>query len=221
MQAFFGVYDGHGGAGAAEFVSKNLYRNVMNKVASRTQGGIEEAVKDGYLTTDVEFLKENIRGGTCCVTALVHEGNLVVSNAGDCRAVMSRQGVAKALTIDHRPSQKDERNRIENLVRILVFIVFQSNSLSPIEIKIEIISCFLLQGGYVDCCHGVWRVHGSLAVSRAIGDSHLKEWVIAEPTTEVFRITQECEFLILASDGLWDKVIYKTMLSSSYSYPYC
>ncbi|CAI9774914.1 unnamed protein product [Fraxinus pennsylvanica] len=176
-QAFFGVYDGHGGAGAAEFVAKNLDRNIMNKVATRTQeGGIEEAVKEGYLSTDVEFLKENIRGGTCCVTALVHEGNLVVSNAGDCRAVMSRQGVAKALTVDHRPSQKDERNRIENL------------------------------GGYVDCCHGVWRVHGSLAVSRAIGDGHLKEWVIAEPTTEVLRITEECEFLILASDGLWDKV---------------
>ncbi|KAL2541768.1 putative protein phosphatase 2C 25 [Abeliophyllum distichum] len=147
----------------------------MNKVAARNRG-IKEAVKEGYLSTDVEFLKENVRGGTCCVTALIHEGSLIVSNAGDCRAVMSKRGVAKALTVDHRPSQKDERKRIENL------------------------------GGYVDCCHGVWRVHGSLAVSRAIGDGHLKEWVTAEPTTEVFRITEECEFLVLASDGLWDKV---------------
>ncbi|KAK7812048.1 putative protein phosphatase 2c 25 [Quercus suber] len=61
-------------------------------------------------------------------------------------------------------------------------------------------------GGYVDFCHGVWRIQGSLAVSRGIGDRHLKQWVIAEPDTKVLRIIPEYEFLILASDGLWDKV---------------
>ncbi len=43
-------------------------------------------------------------------------------------------------------------------------------------------------------------------MSRAIGDRHLKQWVIAEPETKVLRIIPEYEFLILASDGLWDKV---------------
>uniref|UniRef100_A0A803QYL7 PPM-type phosphatase domain-containing protein n=2 Tax=Cannabis sativa TaxID=3483 RepID=A0A803QYL7_CANSA len=89
---------------------------------------------------------------------------------------MSRGGVAEALTTDHRPSRKDEKDRIENL------------------------------GGYVDCCNGVWRIQGSLAVSRGIGDRHLKEWVIAEPETKVLEIKPECEFLILGSDGLWDKI---------------
>ncbi|XP_022887147.1 probable protein phosphatase 2C 25 [Olea europaea var. sylvestris] len=177
-QAFFGVFDGHGGAGAAEYAAKNLDRNIMKEVERRTseEEGIEKAVKKGYLTTDMEFLKEDLRGGTCCVTALIHRGNLVVSNAGDCRAVMSRVGEAQALTIDHRPCREDERERIESL------------------------------GGYVDYCHGVWRVHGSLAVSRAIGDRHLKQWVTAEPVTKVVKIIPEYEFLILASDGLWDKV---------------
>lgn len=174
-QAFFGVFDGHGGAGAAEFASTNLERNIMIEVSKRSDE-IEEAVKEGYLATDSEFLKKDIRGGSCCVTALVHKGDLVVSNAGDCRAVMSRGGVAEALTVDHRPSLDEERERIESL------------------------------GGYVDCCHGVWRVHGSLAVSRAIGDRHLKQWVVAEPATKIFKIRPECEFLILASDGLWDNV---------------
>ena len=58
----------------------------------------------------------------------------------------------------------------------------------------------------MDLRHGVWRVQGSLAVSRAIGDSHKKEWVTAEPDTRQIEITSNCEFLILASDGLWDKV---------------
>lgn len=175
-QAFFGVFDGHGGAKAAEFAAKNLNKNIADRLRGGSEEEIVEAVKDGYLTTDVEFLKEDVSGGACCVTALIQKGNLVVSNAGDCRAVMSRGGVAEALTSDHRPSRLDERERIETT------------------------------GGYVDCCRGVWRIQGSLAVSRSIGDRQLKEWVIAEPETKVLTINPECEFLMLASDGLWDKV---------------
>ena len=58
----------------------------------------------------------------------------------------------------------------------------------------------------MDCCRGIWRVQSSLAVSRGIGDKNLKRWVTAEPETTSLRIKPECEFLILASDGLWDKV---------------
>lgn len=63
-----------------------------------------------------------------------------------------------------------------------------------------------MQDGYVDYFRGAWRLQGSLAISRAIGDSHLKQWVIPEPETRIINIEAECEFLILASDGLWDKV---------------
>ncbi|XP_030969548.1 probable protein phosphatase 2C 25 [Quercus lobata] len=175
-QAFFGIFDGHGGAKAAEFAAENLDKNIIDEVMTRGENEIDEAVKQGYLNTDSDFLKEDMRGGSCCVTALIRKGNLVVSNVGDCRAVLSRGGVAEALTSDHRPSRKDEKERIETL------------------------------GGYVDFCHGVWRIQGSLAVSRGIGDRHLKQWVIAEPDTKVLRIIPEYEFLILASDGLWDKV---------------
>lgn len=177
-QALFGVFDGHGGAKAAEFAEKNLDKNIM---AGMCSGKFEHecmrsAIRNGYLATDTEFLKENLGGGVCCVTALIQKGHLVVSNAGDCRAVLSRRGVAEALTSDHHPSREDERDRIEAL------------------------------GGYVDCYNGVWRIQGSLAVSRGIGDKHFKTWVTAEPETKVFKINPECEFLILASDGLWDKV---------------
>ncbi|XP_044482427.1 probable protein phosphatase 2C 25 [Mangifera indica] len=175
-QAIFGIFDGHGGAKAAEFAAENLDKNIFKEVMKRDENEIKEAVKQGYLNTDSEFLKEDVHGGSCCVTALIRKGTLVVSNAGDCRAVMSRGGLAEALTSDHRPSREDEKNRIETM------------------------------GGYVDLCHGSWRVQGSLAVSRGIGDRHLKQWVIAEPETKIIRIKPEYEFLILASDGLWDKV---------------
>lgn len=177
-QAIFGVYDGHGGSRAAEFAAKNLCNNILGERGSeRNESDIEEAVKRGYLTTDSEFLKEkDVKGGSCCVTALIKDGNLVVSNAGDCRAVLSVGGFAEALTSDHRPSRDDERNRIES------------------------------SGGYVDTFNSVWRIQGSLAVSRGIGDAHLKRWVISEPETKTLRINPQHEFLILASDGLWEKV---------------
>ncbi|CAA7406261.1 unnamed protein product [Spirodela intermedia] len=177
--AFFGVYDGHGGTAAAEFAAENMVEYVMGEVAKREEedsDGYEYAVRSGYLRTDREFLEKQGAGGTCCVTAVINNGDLVVSNAGDCRAVISRGGDAEALTSDHRPSREDERARIESL------------------------------GGFLDHCGGLLRLQGSLAVSRGIGDRHLKQWVTAEPETTVTKIGPDSEFLILASDGLWENV---------------
>jgi protein phosphatase 1L len=116
LQAFFGIFDGHGGTKASEFAAHNLEKNVLEEVIRRDESDIEEAVKHGYLKTDSDFLKEDLNGGSCCVTALIRNGNLVVSNAGDCRAVISRGGVAEVLTSDHKPSRKDEKERIETQV---------------------------------------------------------------------------------------------------------
>lgn len=92
-------------------------KNILDEIVRRDDNNeMKESVKHGYLNTDSDFLKEDFRGGSCCVTALIRNGTLVVSNAGDCRAVMSRGGAAEALTSDHRPSREDERARIENLV---------------------------------------------------------------------------------------------------------
>ncbi|KAJ3676344.1 hypothetical protein LUZ60_003756 [Juncus effusus] len=175
--AIFGVFDGHGGNKAAEFCSKNMGRFILNEL-EKTQSSeeIEHAVRSGYLKTDEEFLKEESTEGSCCVTALLHKGNLIVSNAGDCRAVLSKCGQAEALTSDHKLSRTDERERVEKL------------------------------GAFVDFRKGTWRLQGSLAVSRGIGDGYIKQWVSPEPETQILKIQPGFEFLILASDGLWDKV---------------
>ena len=41
---------------------------------------------------------------------------MVISNVGDCRAVLSRGGVAEALTTDHTAAQESERQRIQDKV---------------------------------------------------------------------------------------------------------
>ena len=53
---------------------------------------------------------------------------------------------------------------------------------------------------------GVWRVEGILAVSRAIGDRMLKPLVVAEPEVKQVTRTEEDQYLVLASDGVWDTV---------------
>lgn len=125
FQGIFGVFDGHGGAKAAEYAAEKLSKNILDEIEkSENEEEIKEAVKHGYLKTDSEFVEQDLRGGCCCVTALMRNGNLVVSNAGDCRAVLSRGGVAEALTSDHRPSRPDEKDRIEALVIINLFIYY-------------------------------------------------------------------------------------------------
>jgi len=59
--------------------------------------------------------------------------------------------------------------------------------------------------GYLEF-YGVWRVNGDLAVSRAIGDQHLKPFVSAEPEVSTYKIQPEDQCLILATDGLWDEI---------------
>ncbi|CAD5185037.1 unnamed protein product [Musa acuminata subsp. malaccensis] len=177
-QAFFGVFDGHGGRAAVDFVSEKLGKNILTALEElqKEENQMELAIKEGFLTTDREFLSQGVSSGACAVTVLLKDGELHAANVGDCRVVISRKGVADALTDDHRAGREDERNRIEN------------------------------SGGYVTCRNGMWRVQDSLAVSRAIGDMNMKEWIISEPEIRKIHLTTDCESLILASDGLWDKV---------------
>jgi hypothetical protein len=51
---------------------------------------------------------------------------------------------------------------------------------------------------------GVMRVNGDLSTSRAFGDAHMKQWIIADPAVSHRKLTPGDEFLVIATDGLWD-----------------
>uniref|UniRef100_A0A0D6QVG3 protein-serine/threonine phosphatase n=1 Tax=Araucaria cunninghamii TaxID=56994 RepID=A0A0D6QVG3_ARACU len=177
LVGLFGVFDGHGGARAAEYVKQNLFLNLKNhpKFISDTK----LAVADAYKQTDSDFLKaennQNRDAGSTASTAVLVGNRLLVANVGDSRAVLCRSGEAVALSRDHKPNQIDERQRIEDA------------------------------GGFVMWA-GTWRVGGVLAVSRAFGDRLLKQYVVAEPEIKEEVVDDGVQFLILASDGLWDVV---------------
>ncbi|XP_073055443.1 probable protein phosphatase 2C 59 isoform X2 [Primulina eburnea] len=173
----FGVFDGHGGARAAEYVKQNLFSYLIRhpKFISDTKSAI-----------DSEFLKseknQNRDAGSTASTAILVGDRLLVANVGDSRAVISRGGKAIAVSRDHKPDQTDERQRIEDA------------------------------GGFVMWA-GTWRVGGVLAVSRAFGDRLLKQYVVADPEIREEKVDDTLEFLILASDGLWDVVTNQEAVS--------
>eukprot|EP00210_Caulerpa_lentillifera_P005803 g5549.t1 len=173
--SFFGVFDGHGGCGAARYVRDNLIVNLLDHPKFLTD--LEVALKESYILTDKKFLGTSISNrddGCTAVTAVIVGRKLVVANVGDSRAVLCMNGKAVQLSVDHKPNLVAEKERIENL------------------------------GGVV-CWAGTWRVGGMLAVSRAFGDRPLKKFVVAHPhTTVIEELTSNHEFLILATDGVWD-----------------
>ena len=79
--------------------------------------------------------------------------------------------------------------------------------MNQMEIIFPVLSNTIMWGGgYVEIHRGAWRIHGVLSVSRSSGDAHLKAWVSAEPDTKILHLTPDMQFLVLASDGLWEKV---------------
>jgi protein phosphatase 1L len=117
-----------------ELISEEIKKQDEESTAAET----EEAIKIGYMKTDEQFLSQNISGGTCCVTALIQNGELFISNAGDCRAVLSSEGKAEVATSDHRPCREDERDRIESLVSFTNYIFVYSFNIIMQEFGTEV-----------------------------------------------------------------------------------
>ncbi|KAH0665802.1 hypothetical protein KY285_027008 [Solanum tuberosum] len=169
---FFGVYDGHGGSCVAH-ACRDLLHKVLMEVILEEDGKFEEinwakVMMTSFYKMDKEVNRINgaevATIGSTIVVAVVGKEEVIVANCGDSRAVLSRGGVALALSNDHKPDRPDELERIEK------------------------------SGGKVINWNG-HRVLGVLATSRSI-----------EPKVTVSKRTDGDEFLILASDGLWDVV---------------
>mmetsp|Transcript_29666 Transcript_29666/g.82884 ORF Transcript_29666/g.82884 Transcript_29666/m.82884 type:complete len:367 (+) Transcript_29666:181-1281(+) len=118
---FYAVYDGHGGGEAAHHCAQKLHRNLLGLMESegcRVCGGGSEdgrwksALERAYLQTDGELQQDSCTG-TTAVAALLRSDKIVVANTGDSRAVLLRNGHARALSDDHKAGRADERARVE------------------------------------------------------------------------------------------------------------
>ncbi|KAH9318341.1 hypothetical protein KI387_020110, partial [Taxus chinensis] len=181
--AFYGVFDGHGGKHAAHFVCDKLPSLIVKD--SHFPSEVEKAVRRAFLRTDTAFaeacsLDTGLSSGTTALVAMIIGRYLLVANAGDCRAVLSRCGKAIEMSRDHKPGCSRERKRIE------------------------------ASGGYVDDGYlngqltvtralGDWHMEGMKDNSVGVGGP-----LSAEPELKRMTLTEEDEFLIIGCDGLWD-----------------
>ncbi|CAA2955861.1 probable phosphatase 2C 76 isoform X1 [Olea europaea subsp. europaea] len=180
----FGIFDGHGGSRAAEFLKEHLFENLMKHPEFITNTKL--AISETFQQTDKDFLevaKDTFRDdGSTASTAILVGNHLFVANVGDSRTIVSKAGKAIPLSEDHKPNRIDERKRIESAGGVVMWA-------------------------------GTWRVGGVLAMSRAFGNRLLKQFVIAEPEIQDQEVDQDLELLVLASDGLWDVVPNEDVIS--------
>mmetsp|Transcript_41255 Transcript_41255/g.95517 ORF Transcript_41255/g.95517 Transcript_41255/m.95517 type:complete len:391 (+) Transcript_41255:114-1286(+) len=194
--AAFGVMDGHGGSAVASFCERHL----PVEIASGPSKDARDALVSAFHRID-ELLDEGVGlevgptpsstnpdwVGCTCVVCLVQPEVLVVANAGDSRAVLSRRGQAVPLSEDHKPNLPVEHERIRRA----------GGSVERQQV-----------GSVVQ-----YRVNGNLNLSRSIGDLEYKKNPLLPPSEQIicstpdvltFKREADDEFLLLACDGIWD-----------------
>ncbi|XP_045896967.1 protein phosphatase 1E isoform X2 [Micropterus dolomieu] len=176
-QAYFAVFDGHGGVDAAIYAANHLHVNLVHQ-ESFGQDPIE-ALCRAFKVTDERFVKkasrEHLRCGTTGVVTFLRGRMLYVAWLGDSQVILVRKGQVVELMKPHKPDREDEKQRIEALGGCVIWF-------------------------------GTWRVNGSLSVSRAIGDSEHKPYICGDADHGIFPLDGTEDYLILACDGFWDTV---------------
>ncbi|KAJ1395993.1 hypothetical protein SESBI_32962 [Sesbania bispinosa] len=194
---FIGVYDGHGGTAASQFVTDNLFSN-FKSFAAEHQGISEKVIRKAFVATEDGFL------------SLVKKQWLSkpqIASAGDSRVVLgrmeraTRETLAIQLSAEHNVNIETERDELR--------------SKHPYDSQIVVMK------------HNVWRVKGLIQVSRSIGDAYLKKAefnkeplpykfrlpetffkpiLSCEPSISMHKLHPDDQFLIFASDGLWEQL---------------
>jgi len=115
-RGFFGVFDGHGGRKAADFAAEYLADFATRGINSL--GEVGKMFTEAFLNADKQFCetaeREGFGDGTTAVVSYLRDGKMIVANVGDSRAVLSRGGVATAVTHDHKAESETEQRRIES-----------------------------------------------------------------------------------------------------------
>lgn len=182
---FIAVLDGHGGSGCSEYMHTYLKDTVAHTLES-SNGNTEQALKLGLDITEINFFQKssNDSSGCCVVVALVDNTHITIANVGDCRAILVGRAETVFSTQDHRPTDPTEQSRVE------------------------------AAGGFVVRN----RVFGLLGVSRSLGDKDFKTEdvsgsVISTPDISKIPLSPDHEFLVLASDGVWDRLSTEDVLT--------
>uniref|UniRef100_W5M1W6 Protein phosphatase 1E n=1 Tax=Lepisosteus oculatus TaxID=7918 RepID=W5M1W6_LEPOC len=176
-RSYFAVFDGHGGVDAATYAATHLHVNVGQHEALLSDPAL--ALKSAFTQTDDMFREKASR-------ERLRSGStgVAVLLAGDCLHVAwlgdsQAMLVREGQVVTLMEPHKPEREDEKKRIEDL--------------------------GGCI-AFMGCWRVNGTYAVSRAIGDFDQKPYVSGEPDGASFPLGGAEDFLLLACDGFFDAV---------------
>lgn len=217
------VFDGHAGHMAAEYLQEHLSADVKSSMEAEV--GICEyaapgepipehqfgsALTTAFLATDQIMLdllekEQSLEGlsGSTATVLLIREDRLVIANVGDSRAVLARNGRAIDLTYEHRLYGKT-KTAIAEIKRVkstgawvsdgrVMGVLAVSRAFGDIEFKRKMES--LLVTGVQD---GMWSQ--KFADKQNITETP----VVCTPDIVEMALTPTDEFVIVATDGVWD-----------------
>ena len=192
-QMVFEIFDGHGGDEMSNYLQMNLAQ-IYKQNLLLNKGNIILSLKNAFRDADDEMKNQLNIEGLGSTGTLVHikwesEDDLVVysANVGDSRVSLISPEHIIRLSYDHRTTDEKERKRI-------------------LESGLEIIDD---------------RINGTLMLTRIFGNYEYKndeeneeeenssnKGLICEPFISKINIDLNIEnqFLILASDGIWDTI---------------
>ena len=202
---YFSVCDGHGVEGhfVSEFIKEVLpyymSENLKNRniLSDANKASTHQIITDTFLLVNNMLVSNeeinSLFSGSTCVSVIYTPQRLIVPNIGDSRAVLGRfdknTGKYKAIELsrDHKPTEKDEANRI----------YANNGRIQP----------FTEDGEFVGP-QRVWikeeEIPG-LAMTRSFGDRVAATvGVMSEPEIKEFDFDENDKYMIIASDGIWE-----------------
>ncbi|XP_077991842.1 protein phosphatase 1G-like [Glandiceps talaboti] len=118
--------------------------------------------------------------GCTAVVALLRGNELVVANAGDSRCIVSRGGKAVDMSIDHKPEDLPERERIENA------------------------GGKVTMDGRVNGGLNLSRAIGDHCYKQNEALSAEEQMITAYPDIQTITLNPDDEFMVVACDGIWN-----------------
>jgi protein phosphatase 2C family protein 2/3 len=180
--AYFAVFDGHGGSMVARHASIHLHRHIVNR-AEYQEGNFAEAIREGFLECDramkgSQELKDEMAGCTA-IMVLMKDNKLYCGNAGDSRCIAGVNAEAIALSIDHKPNDPLEMERIVSAGGFVEFNRVNGN-----------LALSRALGDFI------FKTDDELPQNKQI--------VSAEPEVQIRLVSEDMDFVLLACDGIWD-----------------